>query len=137
MPNDRVTIPAFDPAVDALIIEVGDKEYHFVADMALFQDLANGDFQIDGDSPDLSQFWQLLHRGCVERHPELTVEDVQTWCPTLRQFIPLRDALQAYMNRIGEMAEETAVDGRGEAPVPAGSTSGRGRATTSASRRRK
>ena len=137
MSTQRVIIPQFDPAVDCLIIEVGDQEFEFVADFELLYALSEGKLELGGESDkaDMDSVIKLLHAGCAKRHPGLTENDVRGWFPTVRALAPVGAAIEKYFEGLGLEQPGKGEDGQGEASV--GANSGRGRATTSASRRRR
>ena len=133
MPSNRVVIPPFDPAIDSLTIECDGDEFVFVVDMALFHAISNGEFNMSEANVDPEQIYRLLLAGCQARHPDLAIETVRGWFRSARAIQGIRQGLEEYMTTVQSQTE--GADGAGEAS--AGPNSGRGRTTTSGSRRRK
>ena len=130
----RIQVPEFDPDVHALYIEVGDKEYCFIADLSVLiqvEQLQGKDGSVEFDS---EMIITVLTLGLRRKHPEITREIVDGWFQVPQAAVSLGQMFGAYMEDITKDARDPAT---GEALATRGLNSGPTASTTSASPRKR
>ena len=108
----RVSIPAFDPDLDAFIVHVDeeDSDYTFVADIAAMQALARveAEFNVEEtDNPTGEEALRQLDAGIEvmvicgkKRHPDLSADQIKGWFPSIRGLQAVVIGFQDYMEEI-------------------------------------
>ena len=127
-----VSVPRFDPEVDAFWIEDGDEEYAVVIDLAVMFEMQkmgltgdDGNFKMDQETVSV-----MLGLGLKRYHPEVTDDLIDSWLNNPAAAISLVQGLGEYLQHVMESAGIES----GEVQAPPGLTSGRSPRSKSASR---
>ena len=130
-----VSVPKFDPEVDAFWIEEDGEEYAVVVDLSVMFEMEKlGMTQEDGNlKMDQETVSAMLGMGLKKYHPDVPQEKIDGWLSNPSAAITLVQGLGEYLQHVMESAGIES----GEVQTPPGLTSGRSQKSKSASRTRK
>ena len=130
-----VSVPKFDPEVDAFWIEEDGEEYAVVVDLSVMFEMEK--MGMTGDDGNLQMNQEtvsaMLGLGLKRYHPEVTDDQINGWLDNPAAAITLVQGLGEYLQHVMESAGIES----GEVQTPPGLTSGRSQKSKSASRTRK
>ena len=127
-----VSIPKFDPEIDAFWIEEDGEEYAVVVDLTVMFEMqkmgmTNDDGNLKMDQETVST---MLSLGLKRYHPEVTDDQIGGWIDNPAAAVNLVQGLGEYLQHVMESAGIES----GEVQTPPGLTSGRSPRSKSASR---
>ena len=98
----RVNIPEYEPEIDTITFEFGDKEYIFALETKQLFRLQQ-DPAIKNASENLNEetLPRILRHGLETRHPDITDEEILTLVRTPRQVAAVMAAVSDYMKATG------------------------------------